>query len=71
MTNPRPSAWSALGLTLRGLLWAALLPGFFAGYVPWRYFGLGSVTLRANDVVQWLGLAATSCGVVLLAACIR
>jgi hypothetical protein len=30
----------AIGLALRSLLWTALLPGFFAGYLPWRFFGL-------------------------------
>ena len=28
-------------LALRSLIWTIVFPGFFAGYVPWRFFGLG------------------------------
>jgi hypothetical protein len=43
-------------LALRSLLWAALLPGLVAGYVPWRFFGLGRVALSWTDPVDVLGL---------------
>ena len=60
------SAW----LAARSLLWTVLFPGFFAGYVPWRYFGLRDVQVSLSDPVQLLGLLLTCAGAVLLAACI-
>ena len=57
-------------LAARSLLWAVLLPGFFAGYVPWRYFGLSKVQVSLSDPVQLLGLLLTGAGAVLLTACI-
>jgi protein-S-isoprenylcysteine O-methyltransferase Ste14 len=57
-------------LALRSLLWTVLLPGFFAGWVPWRYFGLGAVRLDLHDPRHWLGLAGIGLGAMLLAACI-
>jgi len=61
---------SAVGLGLRSLLWAVLLPGFLGIYVPWRYFGLRRVQLDFGDAIHLLGLFCTGLGVVLLAACI-
>lgn len=46
------------------------LPGFFAGYLPWRYFGLRSVTLSLSNPLHWLGLFGIVSGAVLLVACI-
>lgn len=60
------NAW----LALRSLVWALVLPGFFAGYLPWRYFGLSSVTLRLSNPLHWLGLLGILAGAVLLVACI-
>jgi len=57
-------------LALRSLLWAALLPGAVAGYVPWRYFGLGRVRLSWADAFHLVGLLCVGLGVALLAACI-
>ena len=57
-------------LALRSLLWAILLPGVVAGYVPWRYFGLSQVILQLSDPLSLLGLACAACGVLLLATCI-
>ena len=60
------SAW----LAARSLLWTVLFPGFFAGYVPWRFFGLSRVLVSVSDPVQLLGLLLTGAGALLLAACI-
>jgi protein-S-isoprenylcysteine O-methyltransferase Ste14 len=60
------SAW----LAFRSLLWAALLPGLVAGYVPWRYFGLRQVALSWTDPLHLLGMALLALGASLLAACI-
>jgi protein-S-isoprenylcysteine O-methyltransferase Ste14 len=65
-----PTRSRSLGLAVRSLLWAILLPGFFAGYVPWRYFGLNRVQLEALDAGRVLGLCGIALGAALLAACI-
>jgi protein-S-isoprenylcysteine O-methyltransferase Ste14 len=57
-------------LLLRSLLWTILLPGFFAGYLPWRYFGLSRVRFEVLNAVQALGLVFTALGAALLGACI-
>ena len=57
-------------LALRSLLWTILLPGFFAGYLPWRYFGLSEVRFDALSASQVLGLFLIACGAALLGACI-
>jgi protein-S-isoprenylcysteine O-methyltransferase Ste14 len=61
---------SSTWLAARSLLWTILLPGLFAGYVPWRYFGLSTVHVSLSDPVQLLGLLLTGAGAVLLTACI-
>jgi protein-S-isoprenylcysteine O-methyltransferase Ste14 len=63
-TNPGSSAW----LALRSLLWTILLPGFFAGYVPWRFFALGRA--RLDSPASLAGLLCIGLGAALLAACI-
>jgi protein-S-isoprenylcysteine O-methyltransferase Ste14 len=64
------SVAESLWLALRSLLWTILLPGLFAGFLPWRYFGLSQVEVDARSPRQWLGLAAIGIGVVLLGICI-
>jgi protein-S-isoprenylcysteine O-methyltransferase Ste14 len=65
-----PGLWSSTWLILRSLLWTILLPGFVAGYVPWRFFGLEGRSFNVHDAAQLLGLVCVSLGVVLLAGCI-
>jgi protein-S-isoprenylcysteine O-methyltransferase Ste14 len=62
--------FSSFWLATRSIAWAALLPGFFAGYVPWRFFGLAGVRVRWQDPLQVLGLVWIGLGVSLLTACI-
>jgi protein-S-isoprenylcysteine O-methyltransferase Ste14 len=62
--------WHSIGLAARSLIWAALLPGLFAGYLPWRYFGLREVRIELSNPVQLVGLASITIGILLLAACI-
>jgi len=64
------ASWSSAWLAVRSLLWTILLPGFFAGYVPWRFFGLGRGRLEWLNPTSLLGLIGIGLGVVLLAACI-
>jgi protein-S-isoprenylcysteine O-methyltransferase Ste14 len=47
-----------------------LLPGLFAGYVPWRYFGLREVALFWTNPLHLLGVALIALGAGLLGACI-
>ena len=61
---------ASIWLAIRSIAWAVLLPGFFAGYVPWRFFGLGQVQITPRDPVHLLGLTGIGLGVALLAACI-
>jgi ABC-type microcin C transport system permease subunit YejB len=70
MTQQSRSWISSIGLAVRSLLWAVLLPGLFAGYVPWRYFGLRSVVLDLRQPVYWAGLLGIGLGTALLAVCI-
>lgn len=51
-------------------MWTILLPGFFAGYAPWRHFGLGRAELGAYRPASILGLSCIGLGAMLLAACI-
>ena len=62
--------FSSLGLAARSLLWTLLLPGLFAGYIPWRYFGLRSVALDLHQPLHWIGLLSIGLGAVFLALCI-
>jgi protein-S-isoprenylcysteine O-methyltransferase Ste14 len=64
--SPSVSSW----LVVRSLLWTILLPGFFAGYVPWRYFGLNRAQLDVSSAGRVLGLFCIAFGAVLLGTCI-
>jgi protein-S-isoprenylcysteine O-methyltransferase Ste14 len=64
------SIWSSLLLTIRSLLWAVLIPGVVAGYVPWRFFGLSGVRVTLVDVQQIAGLFCIGAGVALLGSCV-
>ena len=66
----RDSSLASIGLALRSLLWMALLPGFFAGYVPYRYFGLAQVPLDHTRLDHGAGLLLIAAGITLLVACI-
>ena len=68
--NSRARNCSSAWLALRSLLWTILLPGVFAGYVPWRFFGLGRTQFDLTSPTQLLGLVCIGMGVALLAACI-
>jgi protein-S-isoprenylcysteine O-methyltransferase Ste14 len=59
-----------IGLALRSLFWLLLLPGFFAGYVPWRWFGLRDAALDPRAPHHWLGALAIAAGALLLLTCV-
>jgi protein-S-isoprenylcysteine O-methyltransferase Ste14 len=62
--------WSAISLAVRSLVWTVLLPGLFAGYLPWRYFGLADVQVNLQNPLHLIGLLCIGLGVVLLGTCI-
>jgi protein-S-isoprenylcysteine O-methyltransferase Ste14 len=66
MNNLAPT----ISLAVRNLAWTVLLPGIFAGYLPWRYFGLAQVRLSLENPVHLLGLLCIGVGAVLLGTCI-
>ena len=59
-----------IGLALRSLLWTALLPGLFAGFVPLRFFGLARVQVSFQNPLHVLGLVTLALGATLLLTCI-
>jgi len=61
---------AAISLTARSILWTLLLPGMVAGWVPWRYVGVGGVAFNARDPLHWLGLIMAVLGALTLGACI-
>ena len=67
--TPNRSLWGSVFLAVRSLLWAVLLPGFIAGYVPWRFFGLSRLRLNLLSPQHVIGLLCISVGGVLLASC--
>jgi protein-S-isoprenylcysteine O-methyltransferase Ste14 len=63
-------AWSAAWLAARSAFWTLALPGFFAGYVPWRYLGLSEARVDVTSVADLFGLTCIAAGAALLATCI-
>lgn len=60
----------SLWLAVRSVMWIVLLPGVVAGYVPWRFLGVGRVAVKPRDPVQLLGVALMLLGALLLLTCI-
>lgn len=65
-SSPRASVW----LAVRSGLWTLLLPGVVAGYVPWRFFGVGRTPVAVATGTSLLGIACICLGTLLLGACI-
>lgn len=55
---------------MRSLLWTLLLPGFFAGYLPWTYFGVREVDFTWSDPLHLVGATLVIAGSALLLTCI-
>jgi protein-S-isoprenylcysteine O-methyltransferase Ste14 len=66
------ASWSrqSVGLTLRSVSWTVLFPGVVAGYVPWRFFGVGQSPLEWSRPLTIAGLLVAAAGAALLGACI-
>jgi protein-S-isoprenylcysteine O-methyltransferase Ste14 len=65
-----PSFWSSTWLALRSLAWTIAFPGFFAGYLPWRYLGLRELKMEDLGLASIPALVCIGVGAALLAACI-
>lgn len=57
-------------LFLRSAFWTIAFPGFFAGYVPWRWFGVSRVDLRWTNPLHLFGVLLIALGAILLLTCI-
>lgn len=57
-------------LAVRSIIWALLLPGLVAFYVPWRFFGFNQVAFTPEAPFQAPGFVMFILGVALLVACI-
>ena len=68
--TPGSNASLSIWLVVRSLLWTILLPGLFAGYVPWRYFGLNRARLDLFRPTDAVGLFCIGLGTLLLAGCV-
>lgn len=64
------SWWSSIWLWLRSLGWTLLVPGFVAGYVPWRFLGLSRVRLDLLNPLHLIGVVCIGLGAALLMACV-
>lgn len=59
-----------ISLFLRSLLWTLVFPGFFAGFLPWRYFGVSKVDLAWSNPLHLAGTFLIASGSAFLIACI-
>jgi len=59
-----------LSLIVRNVIWAALLPGLVAGFVPWSYFGVDPSAFDPASMRHLAGGVVMLAGVALLIACI-
>ena len=57
-------------LFLRSAFWTLAFPGFFAGFLPWRYFGVSEVDLDWGNAVHLLAVVLIASGAALLIWCI-
>jgi len=58
------------GLALRSTLWAVVMPGMVAGYLPWRYLGVRDAHLDPSNPVHIAAGVGIALGAALLIACI-
>ena len=59
-----------LWLFLRSAFWTLALPGFFAGFLPWRSFGVSEVDFDSGNPVHLLAGVCITLGAALLIWCI-
>jgi protein-S-isoprenylcysteine O-methyltransferase Ste14 len=59
-----------LWLAVRSLFWVLVLPGFFGGFVPWRFFGVRDVKVDLAQPFHIAGLVVLVTGALLLGVCV-
>ena len=59
-----------LWLFLRSAFWTFAFPGFFAGYVPWRYFGVSDADFNWSNPMHLVAGLFIAVGATLLLTCI-
>ena len=69
-SSPPKAGPLTMMLALRSILWALLLPGVAAGYVPWRFFGLNHLSLYITNPATIPGVIFIAIGTALLLSCI-
>ena len=57
-------------LFLRSAFWTLAFPGMFAGFLPWRYFGVSEVDFDWRNPVHLLAAVLIALGAALLGWCI-
>jgi protein-S-isoprenylcysteine O-methyltransferase Ste14 len=57
-------------LVVRSIAWTIVIPGLVILYLPWTFFGLGDVAVRAGDPLQLAGLLFVCVGAAFLLICI-
>ena len=70
MSSSQRSPIRTVWLAFKSLLWAMVLPGIIAGYVPWQYLGLREVLPDLRNPLDWVGLLGILVGAILLGVCI-
>jgi protein-S-isoprenylcysteine O-methyltransferase Ste14 len=57
-------------LFLRSAFWTIAFPGFFAGFVPWRYFGVSAGDFNWSSPLHLVAALFIATGAALLLTCI-
>jgi len=57
-------------LAVRSVVWTIVIPGLVILYLPWTFFGLGTLPVSTSDPLQLAGLLLTSVGTIFLLVCI-
>jgi protein-S-isoprenylcysteine O-methyltransferase Ste14 len=69
-TSATHSRWSSAWLAVRSVAWVVLLPGVVAGYVPWRFFGVGRARVDVARPDHVIALVCIAVGAALLGICV-
>jgi len=57
-------------LSIRSIVWTIAIPGVVTVFIPWAFFGLGSVVIHATDPLHLAGALAIAVGWALMLVCI-
>jgi protein-S-isoprenylcysteine O-methyltransferase Ste14 len=57
-------------LSIRSIVWTIVIPGVVLLYIPWTFFGLGSVSLTVTAPLNVVGMLCAVIGTAFLLVCI-